>query len=455
MTLGDIGRLSRSGEIAFRVRFTDAVPTPDQRYWRGPVLWETDGRRWTAGRRVPRPIAPGDGSGAELDYEVTLEPTGEYWLFGLDIVTDLPGGTRLNSNYALVAEQRVNRRFSYRAASDPSFRIDRLNNRERRLGLQLPAKISPRVRALASRWQDETDASEPLAIVARALEYFRREPFVYTLTPGILGGDPIDTFLFDSRRGFCEHYAGSFTLLMRLAGIPARVVVGYQGGEKNPRADHWVIRQSDAHAWSEVWLPGRGWWRVDPTAAVAPERIQQSIDPGLSEAGDRVVFQVDSDGLFVNIMREAGWLIDAVDVGWHRWIVNFTAERQRSLLELIGLRELHGLGLAAALMIGGALAAVIAYLISQLPGARRTDPLPALWQRFRRKLQRAGVETRGWYGPDTLCRVAASTFPGKAQELAAIGRLYVQLRYGRRQDARQFGALRRRINDLSLRRRST
>jgi len=451
MTLGDIGRLSRSSAIAFRVRFAGEPPAPDQRYWRGPVLWETDGGRWTAGR-IPRPIDPPTASSAAIDYEMTLEATGEYWLFGLDLVTALPGGTRLNSDYSLVNEHRVNRRLTYQATSDPSLSVRQLTAREQRLGLQLPERVSPRVRALVDGWRDEVDASDPRQLVQRALRYFNEQPFVYTLTPGTLAGDPIERFLFESRRGFCEHYAGSFTLLMRLAGIPARVVIGYQGGEENPRADHWVVRQSDAHAWTEVWLPDRGWWRVDPTAAVAPERIERSIDPAGSEDRPEVVFQVDDRGLIRGLWREATWLADAVDLGWHRWVIGFTAQRQDSLLELMGLSDARGFGLAAALVIGGACAALIAYLVVQLPVPRRTDPLVALWQTYRRKLARAGVEIAGWQGPDTLRQQALQCYPAQAAELNAITRLYVQLRYGRRQDARQLASLKRRIGTLRLRR---
>jgi transglutaminase-like putative cysteine protease len=453
MTLGDIGRLSQSTETAFRVRFLGDEPAPDQRYWRGPVLWQTDGRTWTAGSGAPRPIRPGRAGVAALDYELTLEPTGEFWLFALDVATTVPAGTRLNADYALVGEQKVNRRFTYRATSDPDFVIDRLSRRQRERALQLPATVSPRVRALAEQWRRDTDPARPLALVERALRYFREQPFVYTLNPGTLDGDPIERFLFDSRRGFCEHYAGSFTLLMRLAGIPSRVVVGYQGGEQNPRADHWVIRQSDAHAWSEVWLPGRGWWRVDPTAAVSPERIEQSIDPDGSEDRGEVTFQVDADGLLRGLIREAGWIVDAVDIGWHRWIVGFTAERQESLLEMIGLRDLRGLGLATALLVGGGLAGALAYLIGRLPVRRRGDPLSDLWQGYRRKLRRAGVEVAGWHGPDTLKALAVARFPAQAPEIAAITRLFVHLRYGRHHDPRQFDALRRRVGRLHLRRR--
>lgn len=451
LTLGDIGRLSRSNATAFRVRFDDRVPEPAQRYWRGPVLWQTDGNSWQRGRpafKMPAPEAPG---GQSIDYEITLEPTGEYWLFGLDVVTGPPNGAHINSNHALVNAQRINRRMSYRASSDSELPLLAITERERRQGLQLPPQISDRVRSLVDQWQRETDPAKPLELVQRALDYFRNEAFVYTLAPGVLSGDVVDQFLFESRRGFCEHYAGSFALLMRIAGIPSRVVVGYQGGDKNPHAEHWVVRQSDAHAWTEVWIEGLGWWRVDPTAAVAPQRIEQPIDSALSSDSDRVVFQVDAEGVLGSLWSDARWLIDAVDLGWHRWVVGFTADRQRGLFQRFGFEQLKGLALAVALLIGIGLALVPAYLLSRLPRLRRGDPLPGLWQRLRKKLQIAGVEVPVWLGPDTLCERAACDYPEQAAELAAIARLYVQLRYGRATDPRLVVALRRRIRGLRLR----
>ncbi len=449
MTLGNIGRLTQSGETAFRVRFLHEVPEPSQRYWRGPVLWQTDGVRWLPGRRALDSRRADGGDPLALDYEITLEPTGQYWLFGLDVVVSTPASGLLNRDYSLVSRQRINKRLTYRAASDPDLRLLSLTPRERAMGLQLPDRVSPRVAGLVEQWRGVSD--EPLQLVEQALAYFREQPFVYTLTPGELSGDVVDRFLFETRRGFCEHYAGSFALLMRLAGIPARVVVGYQGGEKNPHAEHWVVRQSDAHAWTEVWLPDYGWWRVDPTAAVAPARIEQPIDSASSLDSDQVVFQIDEHGMLGGLWREAAWLADAVDLGWHRWVVGFTAERQSSLLEAIGLRDLKGVGLALALGIGGALAVALAYLVAQLPRGPRRDPLPALWQRLLHKLQRAGVRAPPWYGPDTICALAVEAFPQAGDQLHAINRMYVQLRYGRHADPRQIGALRRRINRLRLR----
>jgi transglutaminase-like putative cysteine protease len=452
MTLGSIGELSRSQEIAFRVEFLDQVPEPAQRYWRGPVLWETDGQRWSAGMRPVQPVEPVAAGPGSFEYELTLEPTGQYWLFGLDVVTQPPAGARLNRNFALVGDNRVNRRFSYRAVSDPDYRIRGLGGYEQRMGLQLPEQVSPRVRALAEGWRAQSDPARPIEVVQRALDYFRQEPFVYTLSPGQLDGDPIDAFLFESRRGFCEHYAGSFVLLMRLAGVPARVVIGYQGGEKNPHADHWVVRQSDAHAWAEVWLPELGWWRVDPTAAVAPERIEQVIDTARFDDTGRVLFRTADTGWLRGALRQAAWLADAVDLGWHRWVVGFSAKRQGSLLERLGLDG--GYWLVALLVAGAAAASLFAYLLGRLPRRQGRDPLQSLWQEHSRRLQRAGVPLQASQGPETVSRLAASHLPPVAAELGAIGRIYAQLRYGRRSDPGQLRALRRRIRALRLPRRA-
>lgn len=450
MTIGDIGRLSRSNEVAFRARFFDAPPSPQQRYWRGPVLWHSDGRHWSAGVRPLHADEPQISGPAPVNYEVTLEPTGEYWLFGLDVVVDVPVGAHLNRNAALVAEQRVNGRYSYRAGSDPERQPQSLSLRDRDRAMQLPDTISPRVRALAREWRGDSPQADPATVVAAALRHFREQPFVYTLAPGLLGDDPVDEFLFETRRGFCEHYATSFVTLMRLADVPARVVLGYQGGERNPHADHWVIRQSDAHAWAEVWVPGRGWSRVDPTAAVAPERIEHTIDTARSQDSGQVVFSTGSDGLLGGLWRNAVWLADAVDLGWHRWVVGFSAKRQSSLLSQLGLEDLKGLGLGIALVVGGALAGLLAYVIARVPKPARRDPLPDLWQRFLDKLRRGGLETRAWQGADTICGLAIARFPSATDQLVAINRLYVQLRYGRRRDAQQMQALRQRIRVLRL-----
>ncbi|MCB1802158.1 MAG: DUF3488 domain-containing transglutaminase family protein [Gammaproteobacteria bacterium] len=452
MTLGDIGKLSQSNAVAFRATFFGAEPRPEQRYWRGPVLWQTDGRRWSGSARTALLQQPTTRRSAPLQYEVIMEPTGEYWMFGLDLVVDIPQGAQLNRNSALVGKQRIDKRLSYRAGSDPYQSPAMLGEYERELGLQLPQQLSARIRELAGRWQAEA-AGEPAQIAQKALDFFRQQPFVYTLAPGQLGNDPVDQFLFDTQRGFCEHYASGFVTLMRAAGVPARIVIGYQGGEFNPRAGHWIVRQSDAHAWAEIWLAGSGWSRFDPTAAVAPERIERSINNSVAGEGAAIVYRGDGDGMFSDLLRNVEWIADAVDLGWHRWVIGFSAERQSNLLQMLGLGELRGLGLAIALLIGAALAAGLAYLVMRWRQPKIRDPLPRMWQRFVVKLRRAGITVHNWQGADTVCSLAMQRFPGASDQLVAINRLYVQLRYGRRRDPRQMQSLQQRIRALRLRAR--
>ena len=259
ISMGSISSLSQSEETAFRVRFDGTPPPPQEHYWRGMVLWHTDGRRWTRVKSSAAKPAT-EGLAGTAAYEVTMEPSDQPWLFPLDRVREAQGDLLLSEDGELATRHSIRRRFTYRAESAPPPLTRPLTGRERRLGLQLPARLSPRVRRLAHQWRQA--AASDAQVVEQALRHFNTQPFVYTLQPPLLGDDPVDGFLFDTRKGFCEHYATSFVLLMRLAGIPARVVIGYQGGEINPLGGHLLVRQSDAHAWAEVWLrekAGRGW----------------------------------------------------------------------------------------------------------------------------------------------------------------------------------------------------
>ncbi|HEY5791079.1 MAG TPA: DUF3488 and transglutaminase-like domain-containing protein, partial [Gammaproteobacteria bacterium] len=312
MEPGSISRLVESEELAFRVSFDGPVPPPAQRYWRGPVLWFTDGRRWRAGT-PPAPEELGyTGLGDAVGYAVTLEPHGQRWLFALDLPAEIPANASLTTDYQVLAQRPVDTQRLYRARSYPEYVTGPPSAAELRAGLQRPYRTSARVQALAQGWRDA--AADDAAVVELALQHFREQPFVYTLSPPLLPGDPIDGFLFETRRGFCEHYAAAFTVLMRVAGIPARVVTGYQGGELNPLGGHLAVRQSDAHAWSEVWLPGRGWSRVDPTAAVAPERVERGIDAGASLGFDGAVSFRGGPGAWLAQLTEQAWLLaDAVN----------------------------------------------------------------------------------------------------------------------------------------------
>jgi transglutaminase-like putative cysteine protease len=323
---GDISRLIQSDELAFRAEFKARQPTPQQLYWRGPVLWDYDGRTWLT--HTPPDFVPlhAAGLGEPLTYRLILEPQRQPWLLLLGLPKRLPPlpGSHLGPDLQWQSDKPIDQRLQYEVEAWPDYRLQADTPPGPR-ALALPAEGDPQARELARQWQAQS--ANDAAIVARALTLFRQEPFHYTLAPPPLGLNAVDGFLFASRRGFCEHYAGSFVFLMRAAGVPARVVTGYQGGEKNPLGGHYVIRGRDAHAWAEVWLAGQGWVRVDPTAAVAPSRVERGI-AGALPAHERI-------GGFV----DAGWLMplrltwDLVNNQWNVWVLGYDDDRQRRLLE--------------------------------------------------------------------------------------------------------------------------
>ena len=444
---GSVSRLVESTETAFRVRFDGALPPPAQRYWRGPVLWETDGRTWRSGTPVDPPPRI-EATGPAFDYEVTIEPHRRRWLFALDLPLSRPQGATLSVDHQLLAAKDVEARFTYRVRSVADYRTRDLGPDEEFAALQVPERVGARVRALAERWRSEARDARDIVEKGRAL--FRDEPFVYTLRPPPLGDDPIEAFLFDTRRGFCEHYAASFVLLMRLAGVPARIVTGYQGGELNTIGDYLTVRQSDAHAWAEVWLADRGWTRVDPTAEVAPGRIESAIDQGASLAAGRVAFRADLPWAAA-VLRQARWLIDAANLNWHRWVVGYDKERQDFLMKNLGLGGLSPTRLAvlAVAIAGGLLALVGAWLVLKRPPTR--DPVVAAYDRLCRKLGRAGVVRAPHEGPRDYLTRAALQVPQAAGQLWTIGRLYEQLRYGRRAPREAVRQLQRAVRGLSVR----
>ena len=430
ISMGSISQLSRSSEIAFRVDFDGVPPAAPQRYWRGPVLWDTDGRQWQRGDPVEgRPPPRPSGTGL-VRYEVDLEPTRRGWIYALDLPVELPHNSRLMADFQLLSKRPGDQRIRYRVGSLLDYRTGPLSEKQRLRGLQLPDNITPRMRELVAGWQKRAGSS--VELVGLALDYFREQPFFYTLYPPVLEGNPADQFLFASRRGFCEHYATSFALLMRIAGIPTRIVAGYQGGEINPVGDYLIVRQSDAHAWNEVWLPGSGWFRVDPTAAVAPERIEQPLDVDLisRRVGEPVSFSLDS-GLLRTFGRQLQWGLDALNSNWHRWVLGYTQERQSYFMRLLGLSFLNGTRLAYAMVAVTGLVVAILLLGMLLRGRQKRDPVQRAYRRFCQRLQRRGLHRRPSEGPRDFAHRVSRADPALRPAVASITRLYIAIRYGR------------------------
>jgi len=426
MAPGQFSNLAQSDDPAFRVKFEGAPPPQPQLYWRGPVLGAYDGRTWT--RMLPRPSfsrkAPSAVSikvrGEPLRYQVTLEPSDTRWLFALEMPRALPqlsgGPATVTSELELQASSPVRERIRYELVSYVDFNMQAADTLENAYQwLLLPYGRNPK--ALAAGQRLKQDYPEPGQRVQAVLRQFATGGYSYTLQPPLLGGDAVDEFLYNTRAGFCEHYAGAFVFLMRAAGIPARVVTGYQGGELNPIDGYFTVRQSDAHAWGEVWLAGLGWVRVDPTAAVAPDRVQRNLAQALPApspfgfAGLGRLMQPNPDSLLAKVR----YAIGAANNGWNQWVLNYTAQRQHTLMEtlqenLFGWRSAVLLALACALLL----------LARKFSKQRRDDPIDKLYSALCHRLGQLGLPRAPDEGPTAYAaRVAGAALAPEPKAAAA------------------------------------
>jgi len=426
---GSVSELVLSGDLAFRVWFDGPVPADKQRYWRGPVVWQTDGRRWTG---WPDDFPLGKASppaewGEEIGYRVALEASGENRLFALDLPRNVPADAWVLADFQVLTTKPVSETRSYRMVSALSYNTGELELEHEIAGTQLPENVTPRMRKLVEGWRVNMSGAED--IVHRALDFFNAELFHYTLLPPKLGTNPADEFLFETRRGFCEHYASSFALLMRIAGIPSRIVLGYLGGEYNGLGDYLIVRQSDAHAWVEVWLKGKGWVRVDPTASIAPERVERSaLAEGLA-AGAPLRFRLDDIGMLRRLAHNLGLLGDALGTGWREWVLGLSSARQQRMLERIGLGFLREYGLVLALVIGSAL--VLGLLLATLTrSSTGLDPLERIYAKFCKRLSRIGLPRRHCEGPRDYARRVIAARPDLRVDIESFVNVYLPLRYG-------------------------
>ncbi len=423
MSPGSISRLAQSADIAFRARFSTTPPAKQKLYWRGPVMEQFDGTTWRLhdNRRTSPQL---ETLSAPFRYVMTLEPHNQRWILALDAPVQLPEG--LNASNVLAVTQRLpvteRRRYELAASLDYRFNVDE-DPRALSRNLALPPGVNPQARALAERWRNSDH--RPSAIIGQAQALFAAE-FTYTLQPPLLGQNGIDEFLFKTRRGFCEHYAGAFVFLMRAAGIPARVVSGYQGGEFNPLDGYLVIRQSDAHAWAEVWLEGQGWVRVDPTASVSPTRIETGIADALP-FGEPLPALVQWRADWLRTLRYR-W--EAVNNAWNQHILGYDPQRQRELLSRLGLPETDWRSLATVLGIACSLlvAAMTAWTLYQRPAI---DPARRLWLTALSQLARRQVDCAPWETPMAVAQRVREQRPELAETFQNVVDAYLQARYGK------------------------
>ena len=433
MSPGDLSQLAQSDAIAFHVKFDGVAPPRSEMYWRALVLHEYDGRSWSSGNLPWRGEADAKTVGAPVHYQVTLEPNNLAVLYTLDLPSKAPTDTYLSASYETLTHGNVTDRKLYEVTSYPRARY----------GLETPGwmlhrdlalpKGDPRARALAEQWRASAKSTQQ--VVDDALDMFHEQPFRYTLQPGELTGrDRIDQFLFETRRGFCEHYAGAFVYLMRAAGIPAHVVIGYQGGTPNPLDDYYVVRQQEAHAWAEVWIAKHGWVRVDPTGAVDPARVEEGIGDALPN--EDLAGSIYQRYPWLGAMRN-GW--DALDSGWDKWVLAYGPELQASFFSKIGLE--YGNWLQLAVVLGGLMAGLMAAYWLYLWWDRRPPPLPPVsreYARFCLRLARLGLPRAAHEGPRDYAARVAAVRADLAEAVDEITGRYVELRYEERGDQRAF-----------------
>jgi transglutaminase-like putative cysteine protease len=431
MSPGDISSLSLSNEVAFRVAFDGEIPEPRDRYWRGLVLTSFNGRTWSGREPMISRSARDqiETRGERVDYEVTLEPTRQQWVFALDMPTAWSlTQTNMGPQQQLFRITPIDQRIAYTVTSYTDYRVGtELSRLYRNWYSELPAGSNPRTVALARDMREA--AGSDRNFVESVLQMLNRDEFYYTLEPPPLGSNPVDRFLFDTRRGFCEHYASAFSVMMRSVGIPTRIVLGYQGGEVNPLGGHLIVRQSDAHAWTEIWLDGIGWQRVDPTAAVAPERI----DIGASDAAFEGIGESWGFSAPSRWMHQATMAWDAINAKWNAWILGYGPETQDSFMQWLGMHEptwrkmmLTLVTLVIALVMTVSLVMMWRY---QPP---RKDEASLLYRRF---VKKTGLEPE--IGETARVFAIRAREQGKvpAASIEVVTEAYMDARYGTADDA--------------------
>jgi transglutaminase-like putative cysteine protease len=438
MRLGAVAELATDDSVAMRLRFLDRTPSPGEMYFRGPVLSEFDGRQWTrGGANFPAEMrlrADTELRGSPLSYEVTLEPS-RLSLLPLLELTPAEAEPRIEGLRALVrqdlqwqADRPLTERVRFEATAWPAARH---GPREAVLALRdlvdLPPGYNPRTLQWAAELRARADMAEadPRTLVAAVLAHVRTAGFSYTLSPGTYGEHAIDEFWLDRRTGFCEHFASAFVVVMRALDVPARIVTGYQGSDPQPVDGYWIVRQSHAHAWAEYWQPGAGWVRVDPTAAVAPERIDRSRNlappPGLVA------------GAFISVSPELAaqlrLLWERIDNGWNQWVLNYSRGTQLDLLRQLGVASPDWKDLAWALLwllSGSALAGAAWALWDR----QRQDPWHRLQQKVARRLARLGVDVQAHEPPRRRAEAVRRRLGDAGEALAATLDELDRLRYG-------------------------
>lgn len=441
--LGDVSNLIQNSSVAFRVQFDGAIPPRNMLYWRGPVLSQQQNNKWLAANdNSQAKQASLEPIGAKINYTMTLEPHNRLWLLLLDMPTTIPKIATLNQAYSAIAKEPIRTRIRYQAVSSLQYILDKaLDTSQSKIALDIDAESNPKSFKLGRDWSH----LPPEEIISHALQMFNQQNFIYTLRPPRLSDSAIDDFLFNTKKGFCEHYATSFVYLMRAAEIPARVVTGYQGGEVNPNGNYLIVRQSDAHAWAEVWLKDKGWVRIDPTAAVAPERIELGIDQAVTEV----------DALPIFVRPSAQWLKNAyfnwdnINNNWNQWVLGYDNQKQLDFLQKISGKDLSMTDIAIwmiAIMLMTMLI-MAGFILRKASG--KLNPVQRAYAKHIKQLEKYGLFKHPSEGALDFAHRVANIIPDQATNILEIAKLYNALQYNKpKMDKQNLQLLKNRIRDF-------
>jgi len=440
---GSISQLGMSGDRVFRAKFSGEIPPSTQRYWRGPVFSKTDGKKWKQTRNTyfKRYLDKVKFEGVAYQYKILMEPQTKNWVFGLDMPAIFTSPLRENGNHQLLTSAPPNKRAEYTITSYAKYNTGYITKTELNDNLQLPTKPEKRIKDLVT--QLEGFNSSPESFINNLFAHFRQNDFYYTLMPPLMGEKPIETFLFEARAGFCGHYATAFVYLMRVAGIPARVVSGYQGGEYNETGGFIEVRQANAHAWAEVWLADKGWVRYDPTTAVAPGRVEQDVNIEQQISNNAVSFSpVQLDSQTLSYLKMARNLWSSADYSWHRWIINYDRKHQLSFLSGWGIDSLKAmlywlLGLIAMVTI---LLAIYVFR-KQKPNL---DKAQIYYAKACKKLMKLGLIRQDNEGANDFAERVSVKAPLLTDSFTQITQLYIHIRYGKGTEKKELEQLKAR-----------
>ena len=442
MTPGDIANLSQSDELAFTVKFLGKRPKQNELYWRGLVLQQFDGNTWT---QFPDELSPETvktilktnqqsiinrltKKGNGLKYEIIYEKSAQPWLYSLSPVVNIKGDAFYGSDFRIISDRDILEPTMLTLISYPkALREVVLPRFWHQLALQLPEQGNPQSRALAQRIL--ASSTSKIDYIEKILLRYKNQNFHYTLHPPLLNrSNSIDDFLLNSKKGFCAHFAGSFVFMMRAAGIPARVIAGYQGGEWNENGNFLAVHQYDAHAWTEVWLKGKGWLRIDPTAMVAPDRVEKNLETAVNKEGsflEQKPFSMTKNKWLNNLRKR----LDSTQYAWRRFVLGYDEDTQAQFLKrLLGEKSV----LNIALIVGGVFLAIILLWVMFLGLGRKHVSMALehqLYLSFCKLLEKQGVRREPFQTPEAFSLIASTKFPQIAYEINSFTKIYSILCY--------------------------